>query len=122
MRNFVIPVVLMSALLASCGSAPMMTAPMQSESLVWIRTDGQSGRANPALVDQFASDRAACGVTPTSDNFALRAAEACMSTRGYALVPASQAEATAASFRANTAAQYPAGGGTAVTIGGSTGY
>ena len=82
-----------------------------SEALAWVRTDGQSGRANPALVDQFAADRAACGVTATSDNFALRAAEACMSGRGYVLVPASQAEATAARFRANAAAQYPAGGG-----------
>jgi len=123
MRTSLIPVILISGLLASCGSAPMMTAPMQTEALVWLRTDGQSGRANPALVDQFAADRAACGVTPTSDNMALRAAETCMSTRGYVLVPASQAEATAASFRANTAAQYPAGGGaTSVTIGGSSGY
>jgi hypothetical protein len=32
-----------------------------------------------------------------------------MNARGYVLVPASQVEATAARFRAQTAAKYPAG-------------
>ena len=76
-----------------------------------MRTDGQSGRANPALADQFAADRTACGIASVADNTALRAAEPCMTNRGYVLVPASQAEATAAKFRASTAAQYPAGKG-----------
>ncbi|MBB5753773.1 hypothetical protein [Prosthecomicrobium pneumaticum] len=68
------------------------------EGLTWVRTDGQSGRANPALLDQFAADRAAC-VAPPADNAALRAAESCMSARGYVLVAQSQAAATAAEFR-----------------------
>lgn len=93
----------LSILLASCGTGPvMMQQPQQvSEPLAWVRTDGQSGRANPALVDQFANDRAACGIPATAqDNATLRAAEPCMASRGYVLVPASQAEATAARFRA----------------------
>jgi hypothetical protein len=81
---------------------------LSSEPLAWVRTDGQSGRANPALVDQFATDRAGCGIVATSDDAALHAAEACMSKRGYVLVPASQAEATAARFRASSS--YPAKG------------
>jgi hypothetical protein len=107
MRHVLIPigVAALGALLAGCGTpAPMMS----EEPLAWVRTDGQSGRANPALVDQFASDRAACGIPATSDNAALRAAQGCMSQHGYVLVPASEAEATAAKFRASSA--YPAKG------------
>lgn len=89
--------------LAGCQSTPPMqvsapaVAPV-SEPLAWVRKDGQSGRANPALADQFAADRAAC-VSPPGDNAALRAAESCMSGRGYVLVPAAQAAATAEQFR-----------------------
>jgi hypothetical protein len=91
---------LLGALLAGCATGPVMPL-SQMEALAWVRTDGQSGRANPALVDQFAADRLACGISSgTEDNAALRAAELCMSQRGYVLVPASQAEATAARFRA----------------------
>ena len=97
-------VVIVGLLLASCGSGPSVPL-VQSEALAWVRTDGQSGRANPALVDQFAADRTACGIAGNADNAALRAAEACMSARGYVLVPASQADATAAQFRA--AQGYP---------------
>ncbi|MCX5493616.1 hypothetical protein OSH11_02740 [Kaistia dalseonensis] len=79
----------------STAPAPRMT---DNEPLAWVRTDGQSGRANPALADQFAADRAACVQQP-GDNAALRAAESCMSQRGYVLVPASQAAATAEQFR-----------------------
>ena len=104
-------VVCLMGLSACSGSAPPPSASIAQEPLAWVRTDGQSGRANPALVDQFAADRAACGIGDTSDNVALRGAEACMSNRGYVLVPASQAEATAARFRASTAAQFPAGKG-----------
>lgn len=96
--------------LYGCGtSAPPPL--MSEEPLAWVRSDGQSGRSNPALVDQFAADRAACGIAANSDNGALRGAEPCMSQRGYVLVPASQAEATAAKFRASTGAQFPAGKG-----------
>ena len=101
MRQIFVPgAVALATLLASCGSAPIVPL-TQSEPLAWVRTDGQSGRANPALVDQFASDRAECGIAGADDNVALRAAEPCMSQRGYVLVPASQAEATAANFRAS---------------------
>lgn len=81
--------------MSSGGGGPMVS----EEPLAWVRTDGQSGRANPALVDQFAADRAACGIAQGGENMALRGAEGCMGKRGYALVPASQAEATAARFR-----------------------
>lgn len=105
MHRFRIPIAaaVLAAVLASCGTGPVMVQqPRASEALAWVRTDGQSGRANPALVDQFAADRSACGIPATAqDNATLRAAEPCMSTRGYVLVPASQAEATAARFRAN---------------------
>lgn len=81
-------------------SAPGVYAP-QEEPLRWVRTDGQRGSANPALADQFTADSAACGVPPVSmaSNAALRAAEGCMSARGYALVPESQAAATLEQFR-----------------------
>ena len=94
---------LAASVLAGCQS----TAPTQvsvppaasaNEPLAWVRKDGQSGRANPALADQFATDRAACVRAP-GDNAALREAEACMGNRGYALVPASQAAARAAQYR-----------------------
>jgi len=97
-------VLIAAAGLAGCEStasrqvpAPAVTAP-SNEPLAWVRKDGQSGRANPALADQFAIDRGACVQAP-GDNAALRAAESCMSQRGYVLVPASQAAATAAQFR-----------------------
>jgi hypothetical protein len=99
-------VVIVGLLVAGCGSAPSVPL-VQSEPLAWVRTDGQSGRANPALVDQFATDRAACGIAANADNAALRAAEACMSTRGYVLVPARQADATAAQFRASQSYATP---------------
>ncbi len=104
----------LSVTLAGCFSTtsapPPSYTPVSTEALVWVRTDGQSGRANPALADIFASDRSGCGVSAQSNNQALRAAESCMRGRGYVLVPVSQAEATAAQFRAAAGA---AGYGTA---------
>ena len=93
--------------LAGCQSSPPMqvSAPATSiapeEPLRWVRTDGQSGRTNPALVDQFAADSAACGVPTmaTATNDSLRAVAPCMQQRGYVLVPASQVVATAEQFR-----------------------
>ncbi|MBB3929741.1 putative lipoprotein YajG [Kaistia hirudinis] len=93
--------------LAGCQTSPPVqvaapSAPMaREEPLRWVRTDGQSGRANPALADQFVADSAACGVPPMTEatNAALRASESCMSQRGYVLVPASQAAATAEQYR-----------------------
>ena len=109
MRNIQIMAgtIVLGVALAGCGTGPVMAPVVQSEALAWVRTDGQSGRANPALADQFATDRAACGIALAQDNASLRSAEPCMNSRGYVLVPASQAEATAARFRA--AGTVPAG-------------
>lgn len=87
------------------GGGPAMGMPQ--EQLVWVRTDGQSGKSNPALADQFARDRAECMPNGAADNAALQAAAPCMQGKGYVLVPASQAEATAARFRAQTAQRFP---------------
>lgn len=65
---------------------------------IWVRSDGQSGRDNPALAQQFASDKASC-----SDRGQVN--QLCMAHRGYVLVPESQAAAKAAEFRAARAAQ-----------------
>jgi hypothetical protein len=93
--------------LAGCGgSGPEIAATQQQQPLVWVRTDGQSGKANPALADQFSKDREACGVSAQADNTALLGARDCMAKRGYVLVPADQAEATAAKFRAQTSAKF----------------
>jgi hypothetical protein len=98
---------LMAAALAGCGGgSPDFATP--EKPLVWVRTDGQSGKANPALADQFSGDRAACGVSAQSNNAALLAARDCMAKRGYVLVAADEAEATAAKFRAQSASKYPA--------------
>jgi hypothetical protein len=92
---------------ASTGGGGGGAVPTSQEQLVWVRTDGQSGKSNPALADQFAQDRAACMPNGAADNAALQAAAPCMQQRGYVLVPASQAEATAARFRAQTAQKFP---------------
>ncbi len=66
---------------------------------VWVRSDGQSGRDNPALAAQFNTDKAACtfGGSAEPDR-------SCMDQRGYLLVPADQAAAKAAELRAAKAA------------------
>src|SRR5258708_2099845 len=92
--------------LAGCGGGlDLGSAPQK---LTWVRTDGQSGKANPALADQFSKDRGDCIGTSDPSNAQLVAARDCMSKRGYVLVSADQAEATAAKFRATTASQYTA--------------
>jgi hypothetical protein len=95
----------LSACTSTGGGGPAMSGPQ--EQMVWVRTDGQSGKSNPALADQFARDRAECMPNGAADNAALQAAAPCMQGKGYVLVPASQAEATAARFRAQTAQKYP---------------
>jgi len=102
---------LIAVTLAGCStfrSAPTRSAstPTQAPApvinmadAVWLRTDGQSGRDNPALAAQFESDRAACSVSGGIER-------ACMTRRGYIPVARSEAEATAARLRAsNPAAQ-----------------
>ena len=95
-RNAVVTITLAATLAGCMSSGPSM---ISEEPLAWVRTDGQSGRANPALVDQFAADRAACGIPNGGDNQLLRGAETCMRQHGYVLVTVSQAETTAARFR-----------------------
>ena len=65
---------------------------------IWLRTDGQSGRTNPALAQQFETDKASC-----MDQGQVN--QLCMAHRGYILVPESQAEAKAAELRAAAQAQ-----------------
>ena len=84
------------------GSAPAMGS---QEQLVWVRTDGQSGKSNPALADQFAQDRAACMPGGAADNAALQAAAPCMQQRGYVLVPADGTQIPAL-LKAADAAMY----------------
>lgn len=95
----------LGALLAGCaslgggggGQAPVV------EQGVWLRSDGQSGRENPSLAVIFESDKAACTPAGTAEPD-----RGCMASRGYVLVPASQAAAKAAEFRAANAARYNA--------------
>jgi hypothetical protein len=105
-RFFLLTAGLIAAGLAGCaGGTDFGPTPQK---LTWVRTDGQSGKANPALADQFTKDRSECVGSTSPDNAALLAARDCMSKRGYVLVSADQAEATAAKFRAETAAKYTA--------------
>jgi hypothetical protein len=64
-----------------------------AEKGIWLRTDGQSGKNNPAIGQQFAADKAACATLIDVDR-------ACMAQRGYLLVPESQVEAKAEELRA----------------------
>jgi len=85
--------ILVAAGLSGCSlSQPSRQQP--TENSVWMRTDGQRASADPALAAQFASDKAACTVPGGGIE------RACMTQRGYILVPQSQAEATAARLRA----------------------
>ena len=95
--------VLVAVALAGCNSTrmsstgPSAAAPVIQSDGVWLRTDGQSGRDNPALANQFESDKAACTVPSGIQR-------ACMTQRGYILVPPEQAAATAAQLRAQNPA------------------
>jgi hypothetical protein len=92
MRNMTgVASTLLAVLLAGCASNPFQSQPKEEQ--IWLRTDGQSGRDNPALAAQFEADKAACTVSGGIDR-------ACMTGRAYILVPKSQVEATAARLRA----------------------
>ena len=100
-------VVALGAVLAGCasiggGGSGGGRAPV-AEQGVWVRSDGQSGRDNPSLAAIFDSDKAACTPPGTAEPD-----RGCMASRGYVLVPASQAAAKAAEFRAAAAARYNA--------------
>jgi hypothetical protein len=98
--------VLVAVALAGCNSTRMSSAPsgpsvatspvIHSDG-VWLRTDGQSGRDNPALAAQFETDKASCTVQGGIQR-------ACMTQRGYILVPPDRAAATAAQLRAQNPA------------------
>lgn len=91
MMKRVAPVLAFAMVLAGCTSNPFQSR--TTEEQIWLRTDGQSGRDNPALAAQFSADKAACTVGGGIDR-------ACMTKRAYILVPKSQVEATAARLRA----------------------
>lgn len=81
--------------LAGCAQSGLFQPRQQvAEEQIWLRTDGQSGRTNPALAAQFEADKTACTVPGGGID------RACMTSRAYILVPKSQAEATAARLRA----------------------
>jgi hypothetical protein len=90
----------LGALLSGCLSLGGGGGAPRVEQGVWVRSDGQSGRENPSLAMIFDSDKAAC--TPAG---AAEPDRACMASRGYVLVPASQAASKAAEFRAAAAAR-----------------
>src|SRR6187455_1741877 len=105
-RSILLIASLLIAGLAGCaGGMDFGSTPQR---LTWVRTDGQSGKANPAIADQFSKDRSECIGTTEPSNAQLTAARGCMGQRGYVLVSADQAEATAAKYRAETASKYTA--------------
>jgi hypothetical protein len=88
-----------AAILAAC--AVDVAKPVDT---VWLRTDGQSGRNNPALVTQYEADKAACE-RPAAQGAEPGVDKDCMLERGYIQVPADQAEQKAAELRARAPAQ-----------------
>ncbi|MCB1489014.1 MAG: hypothetical protein KDJ88_16355 [Bauldia sp.] len=85
-------IVAMTGLIAGCATTNS-SAPTGPEQGIWLRTDGQSGRNNPVLAQQFEVDKAAC-------TYEGQVNQLCMTHRGYILVPQSQVEAKAAELRA----------------------
>lgn len=98
----IIVIAAMTALLAACASTAGTGTTSGSNRGIWLRTDGQSGRNNPALAQQFEADKAAC-----SDQGQVN--QLCMTHRGYILVPENQVEAKAAELRAQAAARAAGG-------------
>lgn len=113
------------SLLAGCSTAPPH---------VWLRTDGQSVRGNPALAQQAEIDRTVCrgetsraglsgtviatgglaGIAAAQERTAAQVDvfEGCMAAKGYVYVPADQADAVAERLAATArqrAAAAPAG-------------
>jgi len=93
-----IAVVLVAIGLTGCnqgGGLFQSQQPQVAEEQIWLRTDGRSGRTDPALAAQFEADKAACTVAGGGLD------RACMTSKAYILVPQSQVEATAARLRAS---------------------
>jgi hypothetical protein len=93
-------VLLASVTLAGCASEIFPSRP----EMVWLRVDGQRGNGNPALTQQFETDRTLClGRTQQDDerNEPVDApAKECMIEKGYIQVPKDQAEAKQAELAA----------------------
>lgn len=85
--------VLLLVAIGLSGCVGGLSRPQFGEEQIWLRTDGQSGRTNPALAAEFEADKAACTVAGGGID------RACMTSRAYILVPKSQVEATAARLR-----------------------
>ena len=96
----VLIIAVLGALLSGCLSLGGGGGAPRSEPGVWVRSDGQSGRENPSLARIFDADKVACTPAGTAEPD-----RACMASRGYVLVPQSQAAAKAAEFRAATTAR-----------------
>jgi hypothetical protein len=102
MSNIAITTAALAALALAGCAGPIAgsggaSAPPVVES-VWLRTDGQSGRDNPAIVQQFEVDKAACLAGAEPDR-------TCMAARGYILVQADQAAARATQLRSAAGGQ-----------------
>jgi hypothetical protein len=96
-------VLLASATLAGC--AYELSLPQQK--MVWLRLDGQRGVGNPALTQQFETDRTACLGGTQQVNGPSQAVDApekaCMAKKGYIQVPEDQAEAKRQELAATSA-------------------
>lgn len=106
-----------SVLLAGCAAPPPPK--------VWVRTDGQSTKENPALMQQFELDKTICLGEAQKANLSagtnyyggfagvaeqmrrneatVSVAQGCMAQRGYALVEQDRALEVSASFAATEA-------------------
>ena len=76
------------------------TAPLGER--VWLRMDGQRASSSPTLLAKFNADKSTC---IGDAQFVSDAAEACMKTKGYTYVAASEAPQIAASLAARRAGQ-----------------
>ena len=96
-------VLLASSMLAGCAYELDLPQPR----MVWLRLDGQRGTINPALAQQFETDRTAClGATQQGKepSQAVDAVEKdCMAAKGYIQVPEDQAEAESQQLAATNA-------------------
>jgi hypothetical protein len=94
-------VLLASATLAGCAYE------IPQQKMVWLRLDGQRGAGNPALTQQFETDRTACLGGTQQVNGPSQAvdapAKACMAEKGYIHVPEDQAEAKRQELEATSA-------------------
>lgn len=84
--------------LAGCAAPTVATGPGIGQPTpvvqgIWLRTDGRSGRDDPAIARQFDVDKAACNAGTEPDRN-------CMAARGYILVPETEVEMKAAELRA----------------------